>query len=166
VRIQPRGQRKRQGEGKPDTDSHHGHRLGPLAIAGMVGNQGRDRRRNRSASLQNPSGDQAGQIGGKSAHEGTREHAAQTKCDHAPAPEAVRCPSQGNLQEGLRQTGSSHGQTHQQAALATWQQPGVLCQHRKDDEKAQHAQPEHMGQREADPTLEPCHRLLEVIHGS
>lgn len=139
---QHRAEHHGHGEGDADAHADHRHRLGPVLLAGEVGEQRHHRRRDRPGALQDAAGDHPPDgVGiGREGRAGGEDQ--QPDDDHRAPADAVGNGPEGNLQDRLGQAIGADGQADQRRGRAG-QVLAVGGQHRQDHEHAEHAEGEY-----------------------
>ena len=109
------------GEGDADAHADHRHRLGPVLLAGEVGEQCHHRRRDRPGALQDAAGDHPQMESALAARRAGGED-QQPDDDHRAPADAVGNGPEGNLQDRLGQAIGADGQADQRrvAPARSW----------------------------------------------
>ncbi len=155
------------GHGKGEADAHpdQRHRLGPVLLAGQVGQQRHHRGGDRAGSLQHPPRDHAPDAVGHRRQNRAGGEDRQTEIDDRQAPDAVRENTEGNLQQRLGQTIGTYGKADQ-GRRSAFQVHAVGCQHGQNHEHAEHAKSEHQRQPGSCAFFAGAHALaVGVLHG-
>ena len=147
IQHRPHHQRHRIGHGNHHADERHG--LAAVLVAGGIGHQRTDGRRNRTGALKRPAqGQHRHRVGHGRQHAAGRHH-QQPHRDDLLAPEAIGRRTVGNLQQRLREAIGPEGEAHPGRIISPRQLPGVQREHRQDQEQPQHANGVQTGQPEA-----------------
>ena len=151
------GQHQRQRKHQPDAAAHQRHGLGTHTIAGLVGQQGSDRRRHSPGTLQRAADQQSPQAVGHRSHQAARGKHQQTGHDDPFAAQPVGSDTKRNLQKGLRQAINTHRQPDHGRVVPAGVFARLQRKHRQHQEQAQHTQREDARQREAGAALQRRH---------
>ena len=141
-RGQHQGQRKHQRDAAP----HQRHGLGAHLVARLVGQQGCDRCRHGSRTLDGSANEQPSQAARQRCDDTARRKQEQAQHNHALASKAIRRHTERNLQQALRQTINAHGQTDQRWVVTAGVLRRFQREYGQDQKQAQHAQGEDGGQ--------------------